>query len=85
MAWRQAKHGRTVRRVFWKEDALFILTPSDTAPTNPNAAARLNQALTETDTGRVITDSYEVRRALELAEKFGTTVNGGTPEGEQPQ
>jgi hypothetical protein len=78
MAWRKAKHGRSAKRVFWKDDAIFILTPDDTAPTNANAAASLNEALEQYDAGRVITDSYEVRRALELADKFGTIANGSS-------
>jgi len=76
MAWRQAKHGRSARRVFWKDDVIFILTPDDTAPTHPNAVTHLQEALEAADAGRVISDPYEVKRALELAEKFGTTVNG---------
>jgi hypothetical protein len=78
MAWRQAKHGRSAKRVFWKNDVIFILTPDQTAPTNPNAATHLQEALEAADAGRLISDPYEVKRALGLADKFGTDVTAAS-------
>jgi len=85
MAWRKAKHGRTARRVFWQDDAIFILTPDQTVPTNPNAAAHLNEALESVDAGRVITDPYEFKRALELADKFGENINQSGESGKREE
>ena len=79
MAYRRAKYGRSVQRLFWKDDAIFILTPDGTSPCYLDAAENLAQALEEAEAGRLITDPYEVRRALELADKFGEKLTGAPP------
>ena len=76
MAWRNARYGRTAKRVFWKEDAIFLLTPTSSANTGPEVAANLAEILESTGAGRLINDPYEVKRALELVDKFGEDVTG---------
>lgn len=76
LAWVRLKRGRMIRVVRYCETVLFVLT------LNPVAAEvgsildekDLDEALTVTDSGRVITDPYELRLAVRLVDKFGESV-----------
>jgi hypothetical protein len=76
LAWRRIVRGREVRRVFWEDDVIFLLTPtSGGVPVFEGAEDDMNEALESVGAGRVITDPYELRKIREMAVRFGETLH----------
>jgi hypothetical protein len=71
LAYCSARQGRDARRLWWMEDRIFVLTADGSAPTVSRAAENLGEMLEAAGVGRLLTDPYEVKRVLELADKFG--------------
>jgi hypothetical protein len=77
LAWQRVRMGRTYQRIFWGDDVLFLLTamPAATRVSTVEDEENLNRELESVDAGRVITDSYELKKIREMAAKFGDTPN----------
>jgi hypothetical protein len=73
LAWNQIRKGRNVQRLFWKDDVIFYLASNGEEA--EVAVNEMNEVLERVSVGRVITDTYEMRRIRELAVKFGETLH----------
>jgi hypothetical protein len=78
LAWKRIKEGRTVQRVFWEDDVIFLITQNPTAKhaSTLEDETNLRDALESVDAGRIITDPYELKKIREMAAKFGEMVSG---------
>jgi hypothetical protein len=82
LAWKKIKEGRTVQRVFWEEDVIFLLTRNTDHASTLEDEANLQDVLESVGAGRVITDPYELKKIREMAAKFGDGPNEtATPNG----
>lgn len=77
LAWRKIKEGRTVQRVFWEDDVIFLLTrkPLPAHASTTVDEQNLQDALESVDAGTIITDPYEIKKIREMATKFGDNPN----------
>ena len=77
LAWKKIKEGRQVKRVFWEDDVIFLVTrnPTSNRVSNTEDEINLQDALESVDAGTLITDPYELKRIREMAAKFGDTPN----------
>lgn len=73
LAWNKIRQGRDVRRVFWNDDVIFLLTPKrhDILSMAEDGVNELKEALESVDAGCVITDQYELTRIRKMMRKFG--------------
>jgi hypothetical protein len=73
LAWNKIRQGRDVRRVFWNDDVIFLLTPKrqDIISMTEDEVNELKEALESVDAGCVITDQYELIRIRKMVQKFG--------------
>jgi hypothetical protein len=72
LAWNKIRQGRDVRRVFWNDDVIFLLTPKRHSPSmTEDGVNELKEALESVDAGCVITDQYELTRLRKIAQSFG--------------
>jgi hypothetical protein len=76
LAWARLKRGRMIRVVRYGETVLFLLTLDPAAREVGSILDEqdLDEALSATDAGRVITDPYELRLVVRLIDKFGEPV-----------
>ena len=76
LAWVRLRRGRMIRVVGYSETALFLLTLDPAAKEVGSILDErdLDDELSATDAGRVITDPYELGLAVRLIDKFGEPV-----------
>jgi hypothetical protein len=75
LAWRKAKEGRDVLRVFWNDDVIFYFPLRFEKLGNVEDVTRaLDEALQSVGAGCIISDPYELKRLREMSLKFGQTV-----------
>jgi hypothetical protein len=75
LAWNRLRKGRSVQRIFWKDDVIFYLTCKREETSSVEAVGDINDALQKVSVGQAITDPYELRRIREMAVKFGETLH----------
>jgi hypothetical protein len=73
MAWQRIRKGRTMERVSMGEDTIFLLALNPDAPllSTEKDAQNLDDELRELGVGRVFSDQYELKRAHQLAARYG--------------